>query len=304
MKLKVIFNFIWTRRRVGTLAAALFAVAAPFDRAQERPYFVTYNHQLEEPGSLEIAINPLMGTQRDGNGFLAAWTEFEYGLKGWWTTEFYLAGQTTRHDSTVFTGYRWENRFRVLMREHRINPVLYVEFEDINGSDKTLLEVVDHDVEADHAVANDEGRAEHKRELETKLILSSNFGGGWNASLNFVAEKNLANEPWEFGYAAGISRPLGLAARPGPCNFCSENFTVGVEAYGGLGTRSRFGLADTSHYIAPILAWSLTGGVTLRISPGFGINGNSHSVLLRLGVSYEISRFGRHVGQLFDKDRT
>ena len=32
--------------------------------------------------------------------------EFEYGVKAWWTTELYLDGQTTFHDSTVFTGFR------------------------------------------------------------------------------------------------------------------------------------------------------------------------------------------------------
>ena len=42
------------------------------------------------------------------------------------------------------------------MREHRINPVLYVEFENISGADKALLEVVGHDGQADLAGPNDE----------------------------------------------------------------------------------------------------------------------------------------------------
>jgi hypothetical protein len=37
-----------------------------------------------------------------------------------------------------FTGTRWENRFRPLLHEHWINPVLYVEFENTSGADKTL----------------------------------------------------------------------------------------------------------------------------------------------------------------------
>ena len=52
-------------------------------------------------------------------------------------TELYLAGQSTRQDRSLFTGTRWENRFRLLMGEHRVNPVLYVELERINGADKT-----------------------------------------------------------------------------------------------------------------------------------------------------------------------
>ena len=51
----------------------------------------------------------------------------------------YLDGQVTVHDSTIFTGYRWENRFRPLLREHWINPVIYVEFEN-TSADKALRE--------------------------------------------------------------------------------------------------------------------------------------------------------------------
>jgi len=85
--------------------------------AQESPYFVAYDHYLEEPGNLEIEYFSTYGTQRVGNSFHAFWTEFEYGATAWWTTEFYLDGQTTFHDSTVFTGFRWENRFRLLKHD-------------------------------------------------------------------------------------------------------------------------------------------------------------------------------------------
>jgi hypothetical protein len=279
------------------LAALVWLASAPLPaHAQERAYFITYNQEMEELGNLEIAVNPVFGTQRGGGSFVAAWAELEYGVKGWWTTEFYLAGQSTCHDSALFTGYRWENRFRPLAHEHRINPVLYIEYESINGADKTLLEVVGHDVEADHAASNDEGRQERKHELETKLILSSNLNG-WNISGNLIAEKNLANGPWEFGYTIGVSRPLVSAARPDSCSFCAENFTVGAEVYGGLGTLHDLGFADTSHYGAALLAWSLPSGLTVRLSPSMGLNGESHRFLMRWGVSYEISAFARGGGR-------
>ena len=280
------------------LAVAILSLVAGSTQvsAQERPYFITYNHQMEEPGSLEVAVRPTFGTQRDGGSFAAAWTELEYGFKGWWTTELYLAGQVTRRDSALFTGYRWENRFRLLMREHRINPVLYVEFESLNGADKTLLEVVGHDIESGHAIPNRETRAETKHEVEAKLILSSSLGS-WNLSENLIAEKNLAEDSWEFGYAVGVSRPLALAARPNACTFCPENFTAGVELYGGLGEQGDLGLGSTSHYIAPLLAWSLPSGTTISISPTFGLNGNSHRFLLRWGFSHEFSGLFRHSGR-------
>ncbi len=266
-------------------------------RAGDKPYFITYDQQMEELGSLEVSIKPLLGLPQTGQAFLGSWTEFEYGAKGWWTTEFYLDGQSTRHASAVFTGYRWENRFRPLMRDHWINPVLYVEFESLNGADKTLLEVVNHDSVKDLAVRNGEARSEKKHEIEGKLILSSNYKG-WNASENLIAEKNLNNNPWEFGYAAGVSRPLALVATSRPCNFCRETFRAGIEFYGGLGTRHAFGFSGTSQYVAPILVWELPNGTTFRISPTFGLNKNSARVLIRFGVSYEFRGFGRRVRQL------
>ncbi len=226
--------------------------------------------------------------------------EFEYGLKAWWTTELYLDGETRLKDSTVFTGYRWENRFRLLPREHWINPVLYLEFENINGADRSLLEVVGTDGKADLTGSNAENRIEKKRELEAKLILSSHLKG-WTVAENFIAEKNVRHAPFEFGYAAGISRPLALAANPEECAFCLENFQVGVEMYGGLGTHEDFGLRDTSHYVAPTASWSLPNGTTFRVSPGFGVTDTSARFLLRLGVSYEFEQFGRSARRLLSR---
>ena len=282
------------------LGSALLLLCGSRASAQEPPYFVTYSHYLEEPGSLEVEFNSNFATQRGGNNFHSYWTEFEYGVTAWWTTEIYLDGQTTFHDGSLFTGFRWENRFRPLKREHWINPVLYVEFENVSGADKILKEIEGHDGAAATADSNAEARREHKRELETKLILSSTFKG-WNISENIIATKNLTNEPWEFDYAIGASRPLGLKASAQRCNFCRENFAAGIEMYGGLGDRYSFGLRDTSHYVAPILAWNLPNDWTLRISPGFGLNENSQRFILRWGISREFSGFGRTIGRLFGR---
>jgi hypothetical protein len=176
--------------------------------------------------------------------------------------------------------------------------VLYFEFENINGADRSLLEVVDHDGEADLGGLNSENRAEKKRELEAKLILGSHFKG-WTFAENFIAEKNVKHAPFEFGYAVGISRPLALAARPERCTLCPENFQAGVELYGGLGTHEDFGLADTSHYVAPTLAWSMPNGARFTVSPTFGVTEPSSRFLLRFAVSYEIDQFGRAARRLF-----
>ena len=265
--------------------------------AQEKPYFVTYDHHLEEPRDLEIATSTTIGVPRSGQrAYFAPYLELEYGVKAWWTTEFYLEGQSTRADSAVFTGWRWENRFRLLSREHRINPILYVEYENINEASRIQKEVVGNAPE--FGESNEELRKEQAHELETKLILSG-YVHDWNIAGNFIVEKNLSeNEGFEFGYAFGFARPLATRASAKECRFCRENFTAGMEMYGGLGSTNGFGLHDTTHYLAPVISWQLSENASLHVSPGFGLTHQSNPVLLRIGYSYEIPGFGRKLARL------
>jgi hypothetical protein len=272
------------------LAPGLLALAAGTAQAQEPPYFVTYSEALEEPGNLEIAMKGTTAQPKDANGYFSPTLELEYGAKAWWTTEVYLQGIASANDSTIFTGFRWENRFRVLPTEHWVNPVLYVEYEDTNGADKSVLEVVGHDGLDDLQGTNAESRGEVQRELEGKLILSSNVKG-WNFSENFISEKNLMGEPWEFGYAVGASRPLALLAQGRSCTFCRERWSAGAEIYGGLGTALELGLHDTSHYAGPTVSYTPPRGPRIDFSPQFGLNNNSAGVLWRFKLSYEIQQF-------------
>jgi hypothetical protein len=278
--------------RIGRGVAVLGVLFSPLLRAGEGPYFVTYTHQLEEQGNLEIESRGVSGKPRGGNRFVGGAMEFEYGALGWWTTELYLDGQVTANESAVFTGFRWENRFRLTKREHGLNPVLYVEYEDINGADKALLEIVGHDNEASLIRPNSSARRDKQREIEGKLLLGSNWHG-WNFSENFIVEKNVVHEPWEFGYAVGVYRPLALAAAAENCSFCRENFRVGAEAYGGLGDTRALNLRETSHYLAPTVQWALPSGMAFKVSSPFGLSSASVPLLLRFGVSYEITQFAR-----------
>jgi hypothetical protein len=274
------------------LAAGLICFLSTPARAQEKPYFVTYSHDLEEPGNLEIETKTGIGRPDGGNQFGATAMELEYGARAWWTTELYLDGQATAQDSTLFTGVRWENRMRLLMQEHAVNPVLYIEYENISGADKTVLEVVGHDGQADLAEANGDLRKEHQHEAELKLILSSNLKT-WNVAENFIVEKDLGHAPWEFGYAVGVTRPLRAAAGGRECTFCAEKMSAGVEAYGGLGNVWALTLRDTSHYIAPVAAWELPKGMRLSFSPGFGLTSTSMNRVYRVGLAFEFKQVGQ-----------
>ncbi len=255
--------------------------------AQGRAYFVTYDHYLEEPGNLEIALATTTGIPKhDRRSYTAPWIELEYGLTGWWTAELYLEGVATRGDGDAFTGWRFENRFRPLRDEHRITPVLYVEYENINEASRIHKEIVGAGSLHFELIA--ELSRQHAHELEGKLILSS-VVGAWNVSENFILEKNLSErEGVEFGYSAGASRSLGTLARGTSCLVCPENFVVGVEAYGGLGSTEAFERAEQRHYLAPVMGWRVGDRASVKASVAFGLTETSDRYLFRVGFAYEL----------------
>ncbi len=201
----------------------------------------------------------------------------------------------------MFTGWRWENRYRPLAREHAINPVLYLEYESINEATRIQKEVVGNS--SDFSEPIEELGAEKAHELEAKLILSSTIKD-WNLAENFIVEKNLSeNEGFEFGYAFGASRPLASLASAARCRFCRENFSAGFEMYGGLGTTNAFGLHDTAHYFAPSPPWQVSDNAPLRFSTAIGLTHGSSPLLLRFSYSYEVRGFGRKVAALLGARR-
>ncbi len=274
--------------RVCLGAAILVASTGASAFAQGHPYFVTYDHYLEETGNLEIGLATTTGIPKQNeSAYTAPWLEIEYGVRGWWTTELYLEGVTTVHDGSGFAGWRWENRFRPLKTEHRINPLIYVEYEHISEASRIQKEIVGTGGLTFEPIAT--LRKETFHELEAKLVLSSALRS-WNLSENFIVEKNLSRaEGIELGYSVGLSRPLANLARGSECLLCAENFVAGVELYGGLGTtKDGFGVDGTRHYVAPVIGWQVSPHSTLKASVGFGLTEASDRMLVRAGWSYEL----------------
>jgi hypothetical protein len=270
--------------------------------AQESPFFVTYTHHMEEPGNLDLEFSTTNGVPRSGQrAYVAPYMELEYGVTARWTSELYLESQSTSGDSTVFTGWRWENRYKVLGREHWINPVLYLEYEDLNEASRIQKEIEGGgpDLKSPNALLT----PTRNHELEGKLIFSSDYHD-WNISENFTLAKNFSqSEGIEFGYAFGVSRPLATIASARDCHFCRENFSLGAEVYGGLGSTLDFGFHDTAHYVAPVISWAVSDNSTLRLSPGFGLTHETNPVLIRFGYTYEIQGFSQHIARLFGSKR-
>ena len=273
-----------------SIAGIVLLTASVDAQDREQRYFITYDHYMEEPKTLEISTWPVIGRSEDLNPFVATWTEFEYGITKRWTSEFYFDWQHTKHEGNLFTGVRFETRYRPFRETRKINPVLYLEYEHLNGADKTLKEIVGFDSKEDLAVPNSVARHEQEREIEPKLILSSDFGE-WNLAENFISSKDVNGGPWEFGYAVGLSRSLTA----------SQHFAAGVEVYGGLGTWHQFTFRNTSQYIAPVLMWTLRSETTLHFSPGWGVTDQSVGTLIRFAVSQEIDDFPHHLTKIFHR---
>jgi hypothetical protein len=284
--------------QVGVIA--FVALFSRISSAQESPFFVTYTHHMEEPGNLDVEVSSTNGVPRNGQQFYAApYMELECGVTARWTSELYLEGQTTSGDSSVFTGWRIENRFRPLTREHWINPVLYLEYEDLNEASRIQKEIEGGGPDLSSRNALLTPIRDH--ELESKLILSSDYRD-WSIAENFIVAKNFSqSEGIEFGYAFGVSRPLASLASGANCHLCRENFALGAEMYGVLGSTLGFGLHDTAHYVAPVISWAMSDNSTLRFSPGFGLTHETNPILIRIGYTYEIQGVGSRISRLLGR---
>jgi hypothetical protein len=274
-----------------------FAIAQPL-RAQEEPYFVVDNHHLQEAGTLEIANYSVAGDPAIGSRYLGSEFELEYRFQPRWASELDLQYQTTFGDSTIFTGYTWANRIRLLPRNHWVNPVLFLAWEDANGADKSIAEIEGRGTEADFTDRNALAAKTREHEIETKLILSRDQNG-WDFSGNVLAAKELRDEPWQFGYALGVSRPLSIADSEDKCDFCRRNINPGLELYGGLGDANAFGFHDTAQYIAPEVSWEFRNGFALKISPSFGMTHTGQHGMLHFALIWGFPHFGRRVRSLF-----
>src|ERR1043165_6284600 len=76
----------WGMTLRSILTGITFATVTPA-WGGEGPFFITYSHQMEEPGNLEFGTKNVMGRPAGGNRFAGTVAEFEYGVKAWWTSE-------------------------------------------------------------------------------------------------------------------------------------------------------------------------------------------------------------------------
>jgi len=129
--------------------------------------FVLYNHHMATPGEKEIMLMNDIGQLPDGTRYTAQMIELELGITDQWTTEFMIEGQNTSGQGGYnFTGFRWENRYRLFDENVFLNPVLYLEYEDLSADSLYLMEVSGREDAADTVKPRP-----REQVLETRLIL-------------------------------------------------------------------------------------------------------------------------------------
>ena len=79
----------WRTKATARLIVIASLGLVPACWAGEGPFFITYTHQMEEPGNLEFGTKNVIGKPNGGNRFFGTTAEFEYGVRGWWTSELF-----------------------------------------------------------------------------------------------------------------------------------------------------------------------------------------------------------------------
>ena len=116
--------------------------------------------------------------------------------------------------------------------------------------------------------------------FETKLLLERRKGP-FDVRLNLIAERALVSgAPVEFGYAASADHEI------------ADDFSVGAEAFGDLGTSDKIGI-KSEHFVGPAVKLGLDhagpGELELRAGYLFAVGRSREETKgqLRFGVEYE-----------------
>lgn len=279
-------------KRVCMFLSLLAATIGPsLTFAGNGPFFVVYDHHPEEKGEVEVMLMNDFNKSRVGRDNYAQMVEVEYGVTDRWTSEFMLEGQKTTGDSWVYTGWRWENRYRLFEEELPVNPMIYAEWENLNGATKYKMEVSgNRDLEP---VSNTEAKKEKERILETRLILGKEFGP-LTVAFDWINESDtLRRFETAFGYAMGFRYTIGVHAgehlhRRERRNGDNSRWIVGMEMYGGLGDTKSFGIMPKKqeHYLAPVVMWHAYN-VMFHFSPAIGLTDASDKYVLRTAIGWE-----------------
>jgi hypothetical protein len=263
--------------------------------------FVLYDHHTDEKGETEVnLLSDFSNAVGENPRYSAQLFEIERALTDRWEAAVYLEGDKIDGEDYLFSGLRIESRYRLFDYGAFLNPVLYVEYENLHPDHKYLLDVTGR-------TDTPEGPETWEHEIETKLIVGRDITKKLDVAFNWINETNIDTGRWEFGYALGFNYALvgeadqeaeehehegrgehGPAPKGG--GWAIKEVKLGGEVYGGLGD-STLGLTldpnVTQQYAGLNLKTEWANGLHLMIGGAAGLTSESERGLLRLMIGYE-----------------
>ncbi len=194
-------------RAFSSTRAVLFLAAVALLAAHGKAWsgneanFILYDYHTEKAATTSAML--LSDVARDVPGepsYSAQMLMIEHAMTDRWTTEFMVEGQKTAGEQYQYTGWRWENRFRLFEYGTFLNPVLYIEYENLKPTTKYLMEVSGRTDAPENP-----GPPQTERILETRLILGQELSDKLDVSFNWINETNIRNGQTDFGYAFGLN---------------------------------------------------------------------------------------------------
>lgn len=267
-------------------------------RAGNGGYFAAYNSHIEK-GEKEIMVmadytRPSKAAREEGEkSYFSQMLELEWAVTDKFATELMLEGFQEPGGPKRFTGFRWENRYRLFKDETALNPMLYMEYEHLSHLTRFKMETSGW-VHAPYKEEEETGKPKDERIMETRLVLSHDFGPT-NVAFNWLNETDLRNTKTDFGYLFGVMHKLGHgehhhgASHEAGSGGGFRLAAVGVELWGALGDSRKLDLSPSrqQHYLSPIAMFHIGSDVMFHISPTIGLSKVSDN-LLRVAVGFEL----------------
>jgi hypothetical protein len=281
----------YLRTSVSLCALAFFGCAWAGNSAN----FVLYNHHTDKAGDSAVMLLNDFAQDENDQQYAAQMITIERAITDRWASEFMVESQKTSGEPYRATGWRWENRYRLFDYGAFLNPVLYVEWENLKTTTRYAMEISGRtDSDSGEPGATSEGI------LETRLILGHDFSDRFNVAFNWINETNWKTRDTDYGYAFGMNYGLLGAGHdteshshhlPGKqASLSLRELTLGVELYGGLGNSKKGITASsdvTEHYLGVNLVSHLSNGVMVLAGLASGLTPASQRGFLRFMVGYD-----------------
>ena len=272
-------------------------------------YLTTYGHHIKRRELEVMAMNdftfPSTPHRKEGeHNYFSHMVELEYAPFSQLALEFMTEWfEDIGKKDTKFTGFRYEARYRIFRNEVPLNPMVYVEYEDLDPETRYKMEVSgwvkppyeEEDSEDDAETTHPESGADRERIIETRLILSQDFLKHWNIAFNWINETDTSDGVTAFGYATGVSyqfhpRSDGEHAQHSETSkrFPIQPASLAFELIGAMGDTKSFGFVPSrqEHYAQPSIMFHIGKNVMLNIGFAIGLTRSSDN-LVRANVGVE-----------------